>query len=87
MSVFLRSNYKLKPKDLTMLQNNLKTVEEIELSANKVRNVISNADALLFSKTTSKLKTGNECAHQFMRSVLGHFARMKKWPEKSSKRY
>ena len=53
MSVFLKSNYKLKPKDLTMLQNNFKTVEEIELSANKVGNVISNADALLISKTTS----------------------------------
>ena len=71
MSVFLKSNYKLKPKDLTMLQNNLKTVEEIELSANKVRNVISNANALLFSKTTSKLKTGNECAHQFHEKCFG----------------
>ena len=50
---FLKSNYKLKPKDLTMLQNNLKTVEEIELSANKVGNVISNAAALLISKATS----------------------------------
>ena len=54
-----------------MLQNNLKTVKEIELSANKVRDVISNADALLFSKTTSKLKTGNECAHQFHEKCFG----------------
>lgn len=54
-----------------MLQNNIKTVEEIELSANKVRNVISNADALLFSKTTSKHKTGNECAHQFHEKCFG----------------
>ena len=68
---FLKSNYKLKPKDLTMLQNNLKTVEEIELSANKVRNVISNADSLLFSKTTSKLKTGKECAHRFHEKCFG----------------
>ena len=54
-----------------MLQNNLKTVEEIELSANKVRNVISNADSLLFSKTTSKLKTGKECAHRFHEKCFG----------------
>ena len=54
-----------------MLQNNLKTVKEIELSANKVRNVIPNADALLFSKTTSKLKTGNECAHQVHEKCFG----------------
>ena len=54
-----------------MLQNNLKTVKEIELSANKVRNVISNADALLFSKTASKLKTGNECAYQFHEKCFG----------------
>ena len=62
---FLSSNYKLKAKDLTFLTNNLKTVEEIQQSANKVREGIAKEDALLFTKSTNKLKTGNECAHQF----------------------
>lgn len=62
---FLSSNYKLKAKDLTVLKNNLKTVEEIQLSVNKVREGIAKEDALLFAKSTKKLKTGNECAHQF----------------------
>ena len=62
---FLSSNYKLKAKDLTVLTNNLKTVEEIQQSANKVREGIAKEDALLFTKSTNKLKTGNECAHQF----------------------
>ena len=48
-----------------MLRNNIKTVDEIQLSAKKVRQGITKQDALLFSKTTCKLKIGNECAHQF----------------------
>jgi len=61
---FLNSNYKLKPKDVAVLSNNRKIVEEIQLSANKVRQGIAKEDALLFSKTIQKLKTGNECVHQ-----------------------
>ena len=47
------------------MTNNLKTVEEIQQSANKVREGIAKEDALLFTKSTNKLKTGNEWAHQF----------------------
>ena len=32
---------------------------------------IAKQDALLFSKTTRKLKTGNECAHQFHETCFG----------------
>ena len=68
---FFDRNYKLKPKDATVLRNNVKTVDEIQLSANKVRQGIAKQDALLFSTTTRKLKTGNECAHQLHEKCFG----------------
>ena len=68
------SNYKLKRKDLTVSKNYLKTVQEIQLSANNVRPIIAKEDALLFSKTTQKLKTGNESAHQFHENCFGILA-------------
>ena len=71
---FFDSNYKLKPKDATVLRNNIKTVEEIQLCAKKVRQGIAKEDALLFSKTTHKLKTGNECAHKFHEKCFGTLA-------------
>ena len=60
---FFDSNYKLKLKDVTVLRNNIKTVDKIQLGTNKVCQGIAKEDALLFSKTTHKLKTGNEYAH------------------------
>ena len=76
---FLTSNYKLKANYLTVLKkNNLKTVQEIQLGTNKVRQGIAKEDALLFTKSTQKLKTGNECAHTTsMKNVLEHLPRMK----------
>ena len=68
---FFDSNYKLKPKDATVLRNNVKTVDEIQLSANQVRQGIAKQDVLLFSKTTRKLETGNVCAHQFHEKCFG----------------
>ena len=76
------SNYKLKPKDANVLRNNIKTVVEILLGANRVRQGIAKEDALLFSKTTRKLKAGNERAHQFHKNVLEHLPRMNEIKEK-----
>ena len=84
---FLTNNYKLQAKDLTALKNNLKTVQEIQLSTNKVRQGIEKEDALLFSKTTQILKTGNECnaLTSSMKNALEHLPRMKQRSNKLRK--
>ena len=54
--------------------DNIKTVDGIQLGANKNRQEIAKEVVLLFSKTTHKLTTGNECAHQLHEKCFTTFA-------------
>ena len=60
-------------KDFIVLNTNLKTVVEIQLSKNKVCQGIIK-DALLFSKTTWKLNTANDYPDQFHEKCFGTLA-------------